>query len=132
VYRGWWPGARRSPAPAFISARHSRGAFYVWIVCFVVTLAVSVVTRPRAVDDLKGRVYSITPRTQESPLPGYHRPVTPAAIVRVMATASNVVFPWGVVRLVMLAPGPESRALNPESRSIPLAPAENRVLRLVG
>ncbi len=37
-------------------------AIYAFGVCFVVTVAVSLVTRPRAEKDLKGLVYSLTPR----------------------------------------------------------------------
>jgi SSS family solute:Na+ symporter len=82
------------PLHAYASdmARNFWGAFIAWIVCFVVTIAVSMVTKPRARDDLKGLVYSMTPRVQEGRLPWYNRPAVLAVIVAVMALALNVVF----------------------------------------
>ena len=82
------------PLHAYASdmARNFWGAFIAWIVCFVVTIAVSAVTKPRALDDLKGLVYSMTPRVQEGPQPWYKRPATLAVIVGIMALALNVVF----------------------------------------
>jgi SSS family solute:Na+ symporter len=82
------------PLHAYASdmARNFWGAFIAWIVCFVVTIAVSAVTKPRALDDLKGLVYSMTPRVRETGLAWYNRPVVLAVIVGVMALALNVVF----------------------------------------
>ena len=56
------------------------------------TIAVSAVTKPRALDDLKGLVYSMTPRVRETGPRWYHRPTVLAVIVGVMALAFNVVF----------------------------------------
>ena len=64
-------------------ARNFWGAFIAWIVCFVVTIAVSAVTKPRALDDLKGLVYSMTPRVRETGLAWYNRPAVLAVIVGV-------------------------------------------------
>ena len=37
-------------------------AIVAWITCFVVTIVVSLVTRPRPAEELRGLVYSLTPR----------------------------------------------------------------------
>ena len=82
------------PLHAYASdmARNFWGAIYAWTTCFVVTIAVSLVTKPRDAADLKGLVYSMTPKFKEGPLPWYQRPVTLAVIVGAMAIALNVVF----------------------------------------
>ena len=42
--------------------------------CFVVTIAVSLVTTPRSAEDMKGLVYSLTPKIREEGLAWYLRP----------------------------------------------------------
>jgi SSS family solute:Na+ symporter len=73
-------------------ARNFWGAIYSWTTCFFVTIGVSLVTRPRAPEDLKGLVYSMTPRLRETGLPWYHRPVLLAVLVGAVALAINVYF----------------------------------------
>ena len=68
-------------------------AIYAFGVCFIVTVAVSVVTRPRAEEDLKGLVYSLTPRLR--PEPGerwYARPAVLGACVLAGAIVLNFIF----------------------------------------
>jgi SSS family solute:Na+ symporter len=73
-------------------ARNFWGAIYSWTTCFFVTIGVSLVTRPRAPEDLKGLVYSMTPRVREAGLAWYNRPVLLAVIVGAVALAINVYF----------------------------------------
>src|SRR5438552_11160798 len=49
-------------------------AIFAWSACFVITILVSVATRPRAEKDLVGLVYSLTERPKEDRLPWYERP----------------------------------------------------------
>lgn len=73
-------------------ARNFWGALWAWVACFVVTIGVSLVTRPRTAEDMKGLVWSMTPRVRDHGLPWYLRPGTLAVIVGAMALALNVVF----------------------------------------
>jgi SSS family solute:Na+ symporter len=67
------------------------GAIVSFVTCVVVTLAVSLVTRPRDDKDLVGLVYSLTPKPT-SDLPFYKRPVFAAAIVVIVVVALNLRF----------------------------------------
>src|SRR2546426_4358975 len=49
-------------------------AIFAWSACFIVTILVSLVTRPRADQELVGLVYSLTERPKEDRLPWYQRP----------------------------------------------------------
>jgi SSS family solute:Na+ symporter len=73
-------------------ARNFWGAIWAWVACFVVTIGVSLVTTPRTAEDMKGLVWSLTPRVRDHGLAWYLRPGTLAVIVGAMAIALNVVF----------------------------------------
>jgi SSS family solute:Na+ symporter len=60
--------------------------------CTVVTIVVSLMTRPRADDELKGLVYSLTPKPAEGHLLWYQRPAVFAVAVLVMTLALNLLF----------------------------------------
>jgi solute:Na+ symporter, SSS family len=67
-------------------------AIWAWVVCFVVTIAISLITRPRPEKDLVGLVYSLTERPSEGHLPWYQRPAYLGVIVLGLALALNLVF----------------------------------------
>ena len=67
-------------------------AIFAWTVCFVVTIAVSLVTRPRPDAELVGLVYSLTERPRDQHLPWYERPAVLGVIVLACVGALNVVF----------------------------------------
>jgi SSS family solute:Na+ symporter len=67
-------------------------AIDAWTVCFVVTIAVSLATKPRAESELRGLVYSLTDRPRDDRLPWYGRPATLGAIVLIMSVLLNVLF----------------------------------------
>ena len=56
-------------------------AIDAWLVCFLVTIAVSVMTRPRPDDELRGLVYSLTERPRNERLAWYLRPAVLGSIV---------------------------------------------------
>jgi solute:Na+ symporter, SSS family len=67
-------------------------AIVAWVTCFVVTLIVSLATRPRAPDELRGLVYSLTPRLTDQALPWIERPWVLATVVLLLTLALNLVF----------------------------------------
>jgi SSS family solute:Na+ symporter len=67
-------------------------AIFAWSTCFVVTLLVSLATSPRADRELKGLVYSLTPRPKEEGVPLYRQPGPLAIVVLLMTIALNVIF----------------------------------------
>ena len=67
-------------------------AVAAWTTCFVVTIAVSLVTRPRPAGELRGLVYSLTPRPPAEAMPLLQRPVSLAVIVLGVTLLLNVVF----------------------------------------
>jgi SSS family solute:Na+ symporter len=60
--------------------------------CFVVTVVVSLVTRPRPDEELRGLVWALTPRPDEGGLPVLERPATFAVVVLALTLALNLVF----------------------------------------
>jgi SSS family solute:Na+ symporter len=61
-------------------------------VCFVVTVGVSLVTRPRPEKELVGLVYSLTPRPSEEGRAWYARPAALGAAVLAVTLLLNFVF----------------------------------------
>jgi len=67
-------------------------AIYAWTTCFVVTIAVSLMTRPRDEHTLVGLVYSLTPRPADDSRLWYQRPAVLATAVLVVTVGLNVMF----------------------------------------
>ncbi len=67
-------------------------AIFAWTTCFVVTILVSLVTRPRGDEELKGLVYSLTPRPRDDGLRWYQKPSSLAVVVIVLLIALNLIF----------------------------------------
>ena len=67
-------------------------AIFAWTTCFVVTLLISMVTRPRPESELRGLVYSLTPRPKEEGVPIYRQPGPLAIVVLVATLVLNVIF----------------------------------------
>ena len=67
-------------------------AIVAWVTCFVVTIVVSLATRPRAEDELRGLVYSLTHKPRGDELAWYARPWVLAVIVLVLTAALNLAF----------------------------------------
>lgn len=67
-------------------------AIVAWVTCFVVTILVSLATKPRAPDELRGLVYSLTPRPRDEGLAWYARPWVLAVVVLALTLALNLVF----------------------------------------
>ncbi len=73
-------------------AQNFWAAIYAWTTCFVVTIVISLMTKPRKESELVGLVYSLTNIPKEAHLPWYKRPETLGVVVLLMAIALNIVF----------------------------------------
>ena len=67
-------------------------AIVAWTTCFVVTILVSLVTRPRAPEQLRGLVYGLTPKPVDTSVSWLQRPVTLAVVVLAVTVLLNAVF----------------------------------------
>src|SRR5882724_1362175 len=67
-------------------------AIWAWSACFVITILISLATRPRKEEELKGLVYSLTERPSEGHLAWYKRPLTLGLVVLALALTLNLIF----------------------------------------
>ena len=67
-------------------------ALWSWIICVVVTIAVSLATKPKPESQLAGLVYGATEIPSEGHLPLIHRPLFWAAVVIVIFFIVNIIF----------------------------------------
>jgi SSS family solute:Na+ symporter len=67
-------------------------AIVAWTTCFVVTIVVSLLTRPRAEQELHGLVYSLTPKPKDGDVRWYKRPTSLAVVVIVLVIGLNLLF----------------------------------------
>jgi SSS family solute:Na+ symporter len=89
---GWLAAAPLHTYPSEM-AQNFWTAIWAWTVCFVATVAISLVTAQKKTDeDLKGLVYALTPRPKEAHLPWWKTPEGFGVAVLVLAIVLNVVF----------------------------------------
>ena len=67
-------------------------AIFAWTTCFVLTVIISLVTQPRPDEQLRGLVYSLTPKLKEQGLKWYQQPSTLAGVVLTAALILNWIF----------------------------------------
>jgi len=67
-------------------------AIFAWTTCFVVTILVSLVTRPRQDTELKGLVWALTDRPKDGNMPWFKRPLTLALVVLSLTLILNLIF----------------------------------------
>jgi SSS family solute:Na+ symporter len=89
--KGGWLGAQLHLYPSEM-AQNFWTAIYAWTTCFVMTIFVSLWTRPREDKELAGLVYSLTPRTTEEHVAWYLRPAALGAGVLILAAVLNIIF----------------------------------------
>jgi SSS family solute:Na+ symporter len=68
------------------------GAIWAWLLCFVLTIAISAATVPRPASDLQGLVYGLTPQPSHEGEPWYRRPGLLALLVLLGALTLNLCF----------------------------------------
>jgi SSS family solute:Na+ symporter len=67
-------------------------AWIAFVVCFIITLFVSLFTKPRSESSLVGLVYSLTPRQKDSEKLWYKNPLVLGIIVLLATLALNIIF----------------------------------------
>jgi len=67
-------------------------AIIAWLTCFIVSILVSLVTRPRPDEELRGLVYSLTPKQEEDEKSWWRRPSFLGITVLVIALILNLLF----------------------------------------
>ena len=68
-------------------------AIVAWTSCFVLTILISLATKRNKTDDqLKGLVYSLTPKPETGHEPWYMQPVTLGVLVLIATVALNIIF----------------------------------------
>ncbi len=67
-------------------------AIFAWTTCFVVTIAVSLLTTPRPDAELKGLVYALTDRPKDVGLVWYQKPAVLAVVVLTVLLLLNWIF----------------------------------------
>jgi len=89
IHGGWIAIVHRYPSDM---AQNFWTAIFAFSVNFIVTIAVSVATRPREEGELVGLVYSLTPKPAEEHLSWYQKPATLAIVVLAILVVLNLVF----------------------------------------
>jgi SSS family solute:Na+ symporter len=68
-------------------------AAFAFIICFALTLVISLATRRTKSDgDLKGLVYSLTPKERDANLAWYQRPATIGIVLLIACAVLNIIF----------------------------------------
>jgi SSS family solute:Na+ symporter len=86
---GWFGHLHTYPSEM---AQNFWTAIFAWTTCFVVTIVISLLTKPREQEELRGLVYSLTEKPSEEHLAWYKRPVTLAAVVLFLTLLLNIIF----------------------------------------
>jgi SSS family solute:Na+ symporter len=89
IHGGWITTVHRYPSDM---AQNFWTAIFAFSVNFIVTVLVSLVTKPRKESELVGLVYSLTPKPVETHLSWWQKPATLAIAVLVLLVALNLVF----------------------------------------
>ena len=91
LFKGGWLGSVVHTFPSEM-AQNFWTAIWAWSTCFIVTIIISLATRQRPDEELRGLVYSLTDKPQEGHLDWYKRPVWLALLVAGCALALNLIF----------------------------------------
>jgi SSS family solute:Na+ symporter len=86
---GWFGTMHTYPSEM---AQNFWTAIFAWTTCFVVTIAISLVTRPRPEGELVGLVYSLTEKPKDDVGPWYTRPATLGIVVLLLTAGLNLLF----------------------------------------
>jgi SSS family solute:Na+ symporter len=88
--KGGWLGVTQTYASEM--AQNFWIAIWAWSACFIVTIAVSLMTKPKPEGELTGLVYSLTPKIVRETGPWYMRPVVLGVIMLTATVILNLIF----------------------------------------
>jgi len=92
LLKGGWMGSILHTYSSEMAQNFST-AMFAWTTCFVVTILISLLTAAKKSDEeLKGLVYSLTPRIREAHLPWFKQPWFLGAIVMLAVIVLNIIF----------------------------------------
>jgi SSS family solute:Na+ symporter len=92
LVKGGWLGVILQRYPSEM-AQNFWAAIFAWTTCFVMTIVISLLTRQkRSEDELRGLVYSLTPRIKEEGIAWYKHPAVLGVIVMAAAVVLNILF----------------------------------------
>ncbi len=89
-FKGGWFGAWHTYPSEM--AQNFWTAIFAWTTCFVVTVVVSLATKPRKESELVGLVYSLTEKPKDDGGAWYTRPATLGVIVLLACVVLNIIF----------------------------------------
>jgi solute:Na+ symporter, SSS family len=89
IHGGWIAIVHHYPSDM---AQNFWTAIFAFSVNLIVTIAISLITKPRPEPELVGLVYSLTPKPVETDLSWYQKPATLAVVVLAMLIVLNLVF----------------------------------------
>lgn len=89
--KGGWLGPILRQYPSEM-AQNFWTAIFAWTACFLVTIGISLITKPRPESELRGLVYSLTERPRDTDLRWYEKPSTLAYAVLALTLILNVIF----------------------------------------
>jgi SSS family solute:Na+ symporter len=89
VKGGWFGAVTTYPSEM---AQNFWTAIFAWSACFVVTIIVSLMTKPREDKELVGLVYSLTERPKQEHVAWYLRPASFAVAVVLITIILNIIF----------------------------------------
>lgn len=67
-------------------------AAVAWLACFLTTIAISLFTKAKPDEELKGLVWGTGPKLEDKHLPWYMRPVILAVVLGIFSLAFNLIF----------------------------------------
>jgi SSS family solute:Na+ symporter len=92
VMKGGWLGLVCHRYPSEMAQNFWTGIFS-WGVCFIMTVVISLVTlRKKSDEELRGLVYSLTPRLRDKQLAWYRHPASLAVLVGILSVLLNLIF----------------------------------------
>lgn len=89
VKGGWFATLHTYPSEM---AQNFWTAIFAWTTCFLLTILVSLATRPREDKDLVGLVWSLTERPREEHLKWYQKPALLGVVVLLLVVVLNIIF----------------------------------------
>lgn len=92
LIKGGWLGTVLHTYPSDM-AQNFWTAIFAWTTCFILTMVISLATQQKkSPEQLKGLVYSLTPRPKEEAGPWYKQPAMLGGVVLAMTVALNIIF----------------------------------------